>query len=97
MTDIDLSTDAAGDWDCSAYGSEGRRFGALCFVSGALGKRVCASQAACRDVMAAERRRVFRRIQEGAADGQPDMAYLAEEFSDPEQLLGGGSDEGSGE
>jgi hypothetical protein len=84
-------------WDCSAYGSEGRKFGALCFVSGALGKRVCGSQAACREVMTAARRRVFSRIQEGAAAGDPDMAYLAEEFSGPEQLLGGIGEDGSDE
>lgn len=84
------------DFDCDAYGADGREVGALCFLSGELGKRVCATLDECRQVMSAERQRVFRRIQEGAAAGNPDMAHLAEEFSSPEQILGGG-EEGSGD
>ena len=78
------------EWDCGAYGPDLREQGALCFVSGELGKRVCGSRDECRETMAAERLRVFRRINERAAQGDPDMAYLAEEFTDPSQLLGGG-------
>lgn len=87
----------AEDWDCEAYGPEGRGLGALCFVSGALGKRACASPDECHQVMAAERQRVFDRIQEGAAAGDPDMAYLAGEFTSPEQILGGGTGEARSE
>jgi hypothetical protein len=76
------------DFDVDAYG----------FFGAAFGKRVCASLTGCREKMAAERLRVWQRIQAGAARGEPDMVYLAGEFSGPEQLLGGpdGSEEGSG-
>ena len=69
-----------------------RDVGALCFFAGELGKRVCASQAECREAMAAERQRVFRRINERAALGDPDMAYLADVFTNPGQMLGGEDD-----
>jgi hypothetical protein len=81
-------------WDCEAYGPEPAEIGAICFVSGELGKRVCTDAAECHRAMAAERQRVFRRINELAATGNADMAYLAEEFTSPEQLLGGGPDDG---
>jgi hypothetical protein len=75
-------------WACEAYGDEGESFGALCFVAAA-GERSCASLAECREVIAAERQRVFQRINELAANGDPDAAYLADEFPDPGKLLGG--------
>ena len=78
---------------CSAYGPDGRDAGAICFVSGEPGKRVCTSAEQCHEVMTAERQRVWQRIQDGAARGDPDLAFLAGEFSDPSQLLGGGQDE----
>ncbi len=81
------------DWLCEAYGPEGREHGVLCFIAEP-GERACASQAECHEVMTAERQRVFRRIQEGAAAGSPDMAYLAGEFTSPGQLLGGGEGDG---
>ena len=84
------------EWDCDAYGPDLREHGALCFVSGELGKRVCDSRDECRETMAAERQRVFRRINELAAHGHPDMADLAETFTDPQQILGGG-DAGEGD
>jgi len=77
------------DFDCDAYGPEPAEAGAVCFFSGELGKRVCGSLAECRERMDAERRRVFQRIQEGATRGDPDMMFLAGEFTDPSQLLGG--------
>ena len=80
----------ADDFDCDAYGPDGREVGALCFLSGELNTRVCASHAECTAAMTAERQRVFQRIQDGAARGDPDMVYLAGEFTSPEQLLGGG-------
>lgn len=83
----------AAAWDCEAYGPEPAEIGALCFVSGELGKRVCASHAECHQVMTAERRRVFRRINELAAGGAEWAADLEGEFSRPEQLLGGGEDD----
>lgn len=82
------------DFDCDAYGSEGSERGVLCFVAGDLGKRVCASLEECRTVMAAERLQLWQRIQDGAARGDPDMVYLAGEFTGPEQLLGGEAKDG---
>jgi hypothetical protein len=76
-------------FDCTAYGPEGRDLGALCFFSGELGSRACADLAECRERMAAERQRVFARIQELAADGDETGIYLAEQFTSPEDLLGG--------
>src|ERR1700737_1406011 len=83
----------ADDFDCEAYGPEGREVGALCFFAGELGARVCASQDECRDAMTAERRRVFRRINEMAAHGDPAAVDLAETFTYPARLLGGGPTE----
>jgi hypothetical protein len=76
-------------FNCTAYGPEGRDLGALCFFSGELGSRACADLAECRERMAAERQRVFARIQELAADGDEVGIYLAGEFTSPEDLLGG--------
>lgn len=76
-------------FDCEAYGPPAAAAGALCFVSGELGKRACADLAECRRVMTAERQRLFRRISEMAAADDETAVYLAGEFSDPEQLLGG--------
>ena len=75
---------------CEAYGPEGQDAGAVCFLSAQAGKRVCGSQGECAAAMAAERRRVFRRISELAAGGDETAAYLAQQFSSPEQLLNPG-------
>jgi len=88
----DSASTAPGAWHCEAYGPDGARFGALCFAAGD-GERTCADQAECGQVMTAERQRVFRAISERAAAGDPTMAYLEGEFSRPEQILGGGTDE----
>lgn len=81
------------DWDCEAYGPEAAAAGALCFVSGALHKRVCDDPADCRQTMIRSRQRLFGRISELAAHGDSpyaaDYAYLAEVFGTPDQLLGG--------
>ena len=81
------------DFVYEAYGPDIADVGAVCFFSGnsASGSALTSASAAA---MAAERRRVFRRINELAAAGNADMAYLAEEFARPEQLLGGGQDDG---
>lgn len=39
--------------------------------------------------MAAERQRVFRRISELAAEGDPAAGFLEGQFANPDQLLGG--------
>jgi hypothetical protein len=76
-------------FECTAYGPEGRESGAVCFFGGELQERSCASLDECASRMAAERQRVFARIQELAADGDEVGVYLAGEFTSPEDLLGG--------
>lgn len=76
-------------WFCDAYGQAGEKVGAVCFF-GSRGVRDCASYGECLDRMRSERQRTFARINELAAAGDEDMAYLAEVFTTPEQLLGGG-------
>lgn len=76
-------------WDCEAYGPEGTEIGALCFFSPEKGKRECASVQICHLRMTVERQRVYGRIQEMAAEGDPVGEYLAGEITSPEQLLGG--------
>ena len=78
------------EWDCPAYGPEGASIGALCFIAD-LGERACLSAIMCGQVMAAERERVFARIQQQAAAGDKTAAYLLTRFTHPGQLLGGGS------
>jgi hypothetical protein len=77
----------AGEWDCEAYGPEGRLFSALCFFS--KGGRICASAADCAVAMAIERRRVWQAIHDGARAGDPDMIFLARSFPTPETILNG--------
>lgn len=77
------------DWPCEAYGPDGLEHGARCFLAGKLGERLCGTSIACGYIMAAERRRVFRRIQQLAAAGDPLGMELAAAFTDPDQLLGG--------
>lgn len=76
------------DWDCDAYGPDQKAAGARCFFAGR-GNRLCCTQDECRTRMAAERERLFARIHELAADGDPTWTYLAGEITRPEQLLGG--------
>jgi hypothetical protein len=58
-----------------------------------LGERVCRDLAECAGTMAAQRQRVYRRIQElsAGAGGETGEAagYLESVFTRPEQLLGG--------
>jgi hypothetical protein len=79
-------------WDCEAYGPEIAHTGAVCFIAGELGKRVCASQDACHEVITAERQRVYSRISELAAHGDPVMEDVAGAIGSPGQILGGGDD-----
>lgn len=76
------------DWPCEAYGPEALEHGARCFFS-EMWDRDCIDPEDCGARMTAERRRVFQRIQEMAAAGDPTAALLAEDFTSPEQLLGG--------
>ena len=80
-------------WACEAYGAEGREVGALCFVSQPWA-RVCRDRAECSATMAAERRRVFRRINELAAAGEDGFADLSDEITTPGELLNGGDEDG---
>jgi len=77
-------------WDCEAYGPDGEAVGALCFIAGELGERVCPDVEACHRTMAGERGRVYDRIQALAAAGDEMGVFLAGEFTSPEQILGGG-------
>ncbi len=78
-----------GEWDCEAYGPGGREVGALCFFGGA-GQRHCATAAECHLLMTGERQRVYDRIRDLAAAGDPVGVDLAETFTSPDELLGGG-------
>ena len=79
-------------WDCEAYGPDGTAVGALCFFASSVNHRTCASREECRTRMAEERKRVFRDMQHLAASGDPVYRHLAEEFTHPEQMLGGSRD-----
>lgn len=87
--DGDRGEPAAAAWDCEAYGPEGTKIGALCFVAGELGERVCGTAGECSGRVGGERQRVFRRINELAATGRPDFEYLAAAFPTPEHMLSG--------
>lgn len=78
-------------WPCEAYGEEGPEFGAVCFV-GDVDRRVCDSAEVCHAVMSTERSRIFGRIQELAAAGDPTGVFLAGEFSGPDELLNAAPD-----
>lgn len=69
-----------GCWDCEAYGPEVA--GAICFFAEPH-ERVCSSQEECSARMAAQRQRIFRRISELSAAGNPTFAYLEGKFSTP--------------
>lgn len=75
-------------WVCPAYGYEIGHLGAICFF-GEKGQRTCPSEEECHRALHKEREWVFARIRELADDGDPDMAYLAEKITSPDQLLGG--------
>lgn len=94
VVDAELGDDqapepAAAAWDCGAYGAEGREVGALCFFSPELGERDCRSADQCAERMTGERQRVYGRIGEMAAAGDPTGEFLAEAFGSPDDLLGG--------
>lgn len=76
-------------WPCEAYGQEAMKHGALCFASAELDVCVCSSPSACHRLVESERRRVFQRINELAAAGDPIAEDLAESFPAPNDLLGG--------
>jgi hypothetical protein len=89
----ELEQPGAGQWQCEAYGDAAAEIGALCFLAGAdLGTRVCNSPAECHQVMESERGRVYDRITQLAAAGDPVGVFLAGEFTAPDQLLGGAGD-----
>lgn len=83
---------SAADWPCEAYGPEGLEHGARCFFSPTLGGRDCIDPEDCTARMGDERRRIFRRIQELAAAGDAVAELLAQEFTDPAEILGGSTE-----
>lgn len=80
---------SAEGWPCEAYGVLGLQVGARCFIAAQLHTRDCTGPAECAAIMQDARRKLFRRLQELAATGDPVAVALAAEFSDPSQLLGG--------
>jgi hypothetical protein len=83
--------EAAADWDCEAYGPDGRGVGALCFVAEP-GTRRCGSAGECALVMTGARWQLFTTITARAAAGDETSQYLASVFTSPGQLLGGPMD-----
>lgn len=77
------------NWVCEAYGPGGIGIGALCFFA-EQGERACDSQIMCHMAMTTERQRVFSRISELAAQGDPVWREIAADFTSPERLPGGG-------
>jgi hypothetical protein len=77
-------------WDCEAYGPDLPKDLASCFFEKV---RHCDSLAECSARLESERQRMFQRINELAAAGDPDFAFLEGEFTNPEQLLGGDASE----
>jgi hypothetical protein len=85
----------ADSWSCEAYGpGPAEAAGAVCFVSGRLGVRVCGDSGECGRVMVRARQRLFSRISERAAGGDDTAGYLAGVFTSPDRLRGGGEDVG---
>ena len=84
-----MTTPRADDWPCDAYGppDPGVTDWPLCFFAGS--GRACATHDVCATRMADERRRVYATIQDGASRGDETMQYLAQQFTSPDQLLGG--------
>ena len=80
------------EWTCEAYGPDGVAHGFICFFS-APQRRTCISEDDCHLKMGVERERVFDQIHDLATAGDGLFQALAEEFTHPDQLLGG---EGSG-
>lgn len=76
---------------CEAYGpelAELTEIGDLCFFAEARG-RGCTDADECHRLMAPRRQQLLQRINEMAAHGDEAGVYLAEQFTHPEQLLGG--------
>lgn len=76
---------------CEAYPPEAADYGALCFFADR-GKRNCATREECATAVAGARQVMFQRMQELAANnpGDETWEYLAETFTSPGQILGGG-------
>jgi hypothetical protein len=87
---VDISQPGTEEWPCEAYGVEGQALGLLCFFSGYEWDRSCDTRDQCHIAMTLERQRVFDVIHEKAREGDEVSAYLATQFTSPEQLLGGG-------
>lgn len=82
-----------GEWWCEAYGPPDAGVSAeawpRCFRSAEVGERVCSTAEVCSVEMAGERRRVFDRLQQLAAEGDEIGMMLAADFTSPDELLGG--------
>ena len=78
-------------WTCEALPPEAAKHGVLCFFA-VKGTRNCATREECAAAMAGARKALFQRMNDLAAQnpGDPTWEYLAETFTSPGQLLGGG-------
>lgn len=91
-----MSGHPLGAWWCEAYGpppvgDQQAADGAWprCFLETEPVERRCATVGECAEVMAAERRRVFDRIGELAAQGDEVAQFLAADLTSSDELLGG--------
>jgi len=80
---------SADRWPCAAYGTEGLRYGAHCFVAGAPFTRRCLTREVCEATMAEERQQLFDRMTKRAAAGDELAREVLADVTGPEQLLGG--------
>lgn len=79
-------------WPCEAYGEDSIAVGALCFFSSESHHRVCDIPETCNFNMNVERRRLWRRLNELAAQGDELGIEMVASFTGPEELLGGKKD-----
>lgn len=81
------------DWPCRAYGDDPAvtELGAWCFVA-ELFTRTCMDRLVCALEVNAAGQRIYRRISELAATGNPTSEYLAEIFTSPDVIFGGDSE-----
>lgn len=84
--------DTTAAWDCEAYGPEAREI-AACFFTQGPPHRLCDSRAMCARMMAAERVRLWTRMQHMSITGTPAQrelwAGVLAEIDGPNDLLGG--------
>ena len=77
------------EWHCEAYGPDmPAEIGARCFVA-PQHTRACATRDECGRTVAAQRQRMFHRMNELAAAGDQVGTYLADQVTSPDQIFNG--------